>query len=84
MNLQSVQQKSSEPRVDDAIRSGAKDEGGLVILYLDDLSSCELQIDGHGTCWVPTRCHQLVVGVAFSVNQQEEVRQIVVASLHNR
>ena len=60
--------------MDDAIRSGAKDEGGLVILNLYDPSSCELQIDGHGTSWVATRFHQLVVGVPFSVNQQEEIK----------
>ena len=69
LNSQSVQQKSSEPGLDDAIRIGAIDYVGIVILHSNNLSSHKLKIDGRDTRWITaTRCVLVVIRVSVFIN----------------
>ena len=84
LSLQSVQQKSSEPRLDDAGPIGAIDYVGIFILNSNNLSSHKLKVDGRDACWIPTRCALIVIRVPFIINQNPEISTTVVTSLHNR
>ena len=51
VQLQGIKKVSCKPRMDRAIIAGTKYDRGVVVLYPDDLSSFEFQIDGDGSGW---------------------------------
>ena len=55
--------------MDRAIIAGTKYDRGVVVLYPDDLSSLEFQIDGDGSGWGVLCGVQVVHRVALVVHQ---------------
>ena len=73
---------AGKERVDGSFNSTIN-QGGIVVLYPDDLPGCQLEVNGYCTCGQPVLI-RIKVEVSFFVHQQPEMSTTLIASLGHR